>query len=169
MKTLLLALAGGVVSFLAFPPFGPGWLIVAGLALFLWSLRTATTRRQGFWVGFAYGLVFFSGFMWWLSQLELIALILIPVQALFLAVFGWWLAGHGDKPSPTWLLLAVGGWALMDIGTHTLDAALWLTGFPETRLLGSRGSRRGGGARRDARLRGRACASPRQTRGKERR
>jgi predicted dehydrogenase len=34
-----------------------------------------------------------------------------------------------------------GGWAMMDIGTHTLDAALWLTGFPETRLLGSRLSR----------------------------
>jgi apolipoprotein N-acyltransferase len=115
MKTLLLALAGGVVSFLAFPPFGPGWLIVAGLAFFLWSLRTATTRRQGFWVGFAYGLVFFGGFMWWLSQLELIALILIPVQALFPAVFGWWLAGHREKPSPTWLLLAVGGWALMEV------------------------------------------------------
>ena len=94
MKTLLLALAGGVVSFLAFPPFGPGWLIVAGLALFLWSLRTAATRRQGFWVGFAYGLVFFGGFMWWLSQLELIALILIPVQALFPAVFGWWLSAR---------------------------------------------------------------------------
>ncbi|MFN8591686.1 MAG: Gfo/Idh/MocA family oxidoreductase [Thermomicrobiales bacterium] len=31
-----------------------------------------------------------------------------------------------------------GGWAIMDIGTHTLDAALWLTGFPETRLIGSR-------------------------------
>jgi 1,5-anhydro-D-fructose reductase (1,5-anhydro-D-mannitol-forming) len=31
-----------------------------------------------------------------------------------------------------------GGWSIMDIGTHTLDAALWLTGFPETRLLGSR-------------------------------
>jgi predicted dehydrogenase len=31
-----------------------------------------------------------------------------------------------------------GGWAIMDIGTHTLDAALWLTGFPATRLLGSR-------------------------------
>jgi 1,5-anhydro-D-fructose reductase (1,5-anhydro-D-mannitol-forming) len=28
-----------------------------------------------------------------------------------------------------------GGWALMDIGTHSLDAALWLAGFPETRLL----------------------------------
>jgi predicted dehydrogenase len=31
-----------------------------------------------------------------------------------------------------------GGWSIMDIGTHTLDAALWMTGFPETRLLGSR-------------------------------
>jgi predicted dehydrogenase len=28
-----------------------------------------------------------------------------------------------------------GGWALMDIGTHSLDAVLWLTGFPETCLL----------------------------------
>lgn len=33
---------------------------------------------------------------------------------------------------------ASGGWAIMDIGTHTLDAALWLTGFPETHLIGSR-------------------------------
>lgn len=31
-----------------------------------------------------------------------------------------------------------GGWSIMDIGTHTLDAALFLTGFPKTRLIGSR-------------------------------
>jgi len=31
-----------------------------------------------------------------------------------------------------------GGWAIMDIGTHTLDAALWLTGFAQPQLLGSR-------------------------------
>jgi 1,5-anhydro-D-fructose reductase (1,5-anhydro-D-mannitol-forming) len=31
-----------------------------------------------------------------------------------------------------------GGWALMDIGTHTLDAALWLAGFPPAALLGKR-------------------------------
>lgn len=30
-----------------------------------------------------------------------------------------------------------GGWSLMDIGTHTLDATLWLSGFPQTRLLGA--------------------------------
>jgi 1,5-anhydro-D-fructose reductase (1,5-anhydro-D-mannitol-forming) len=28
-----------------------------------------------------------------------------------------------------------GGWSIMDIGTHGLDAALWLTGFPEAHLL----------------------------------
>ena len=28
-----------------------------------------------------------------------------------------------------------GGWAIMDIGTHSLDAALWLTGFPESGSL----------------------------------
>lgn len=33
---------------------------------------------------------------------------------------------------------ASGGWSIMDIGTHTLDAALFLTGFPRTRLIGSR-------------------------------
>lgn len=31
-----------------------------------------------------------------------------------------------------------GGWSLIDIGIHTLDAALWLTGSAETRLIGSR-------------------------------
>jgi predicted dehydrogenase len=31
-----------------------------------------------------------------------------------------------------------GGWAIMDIGTHTLDAALWLKDFTQPRLLGSR-------------------------------
>src|SRR5215212_8221642 len=36
-----------------------------------------------------------------------------------------------------------GGWAIMDIGTHTLDAALWMTGFTQSRLLGSRRRPRG--------------------------
>jgi 1,5-anhydro-D-fructose reductase (1,5-anhydro-D-mannitol-forming) len=31
-----------------------------------------------------------------------------------------------------------GGWSIMDIGTHTLDAALWVTGFPDTQLLAAR-------------------------------
>ncbi len=50
-----------------------------------------------------------------------------------------WQTQYAGLPDP-WRLdpATSGGWAIMDIGTHTLDAALWLTGFPETTLLGSR-------------------------------
>ena len=50
-----------------------------------------------------------------------------------------WQTQYAGLPDP-WRLdpESSGGWALMDIGTHTLDAALWMTGFPEARLLGSR-------------------------------
>ena len=115
MKAVLLALAGGVVSFLAFPPFGPGLLILPGIVLFLWAVRLVASPRQGFWVGVAYGLVFFGGLMWWLMNLELLALILIPVQALFLGIYGWWLARYHDSAPGIWLTLAVGGWAAMEL------------------------------------------------------
>jgi 1,5-anhydro-D-fructose reductase (1,5-anhydro-D-mannitol-forming) len=50
-----------------------------------------------------------------------------------------WQTQYAGLPD-TWRLRpeTSGGWAIMDIGTHTLDAALWLTGFPATRLIGSR-------------------------------
>jgi 1,5-anhydro-D-fructose reductase (1,5-anhydro-D-mannitol-forming) len=50
-----------------------------------------------------------------------------------------WQTQYAGLPDP-WRLQpeTSGGWAIMDIGTHALDAALWLTGFPKTRLLGSR-------------------------------
>jgi D-xylose 1-dehydrogenase (NADP+, D-xylono-1,4-lactone-forming) len=50
-----------------------------------------------------------------------------------------WQTQYAGLPDP-WRLdpETSGGWAIMDIGTHTLDAALWLTGFPETTLIGSR-------------------------------
>jgi len=115
MKSLLVSLAGAVVSFLAFPPYGPGLLILPGVALFLWALHRVDDRRQGFWLGFVYGLVFFGGFMWWMAKLELIALVLIPVQALFCAVYAWWLTGHTDEAAGNWLVFAVGGWSVMEL------------------------------------------------------
>jgi predicted dehydrogenase len=50
-----------------------------------------------------------------------------------------WQTQYAGLPDP-WRLdpETSGGWAIMDIGTHTLDAALCLTGFPETHLIGSR-------------------------------
>lgn len=110
-----MALLGAVVSVLAFPPYGPGWLIVGGVGLFLASLRMAESPRMGMLLGSVYGLVFFGGLMWWLIRLELIALILVPVQAAFLALYGWWLARHGNQSPAVWLGLATGGWAVMEL------------------------------------------------------
>jgi apolipoprotein N-acyltransferase len=115
VKPVLLALIGAVVSVLAFPPFGPGVLIIAGITLFLMALRVSPTRRDGLLAGAVYGVVFFGGLMSWLAELELIALVLVPVQALFLAVYGWWLARFRDSAPFEWLLLAVGGWGVMEL------------------------------------------------------
>lgn len=115
MKAVILALVGAAVSVLAFPPFGPGILIVFGISLFLRGLRSARTRKQGLFLGVVYGLGFFGGLMWWLYVLDAMALILIPAQASFLAAYGWWISRYNDRPVTTWLLMAVGGWGFMEL------------------------------------------------------
>ncbi|MGB7860088.1 MAG: apolipoprotein N-acyltransferase [Acidimicrobiia bacterium] len=115
MKTLLLAAAGAVVSVLAFPPYGPGIMIFAGVTLLMIALRLASSRTQGLLIGAIYGLVFFGWLMWWLVELEVIALVLVPVQAAFIAAYGWWLVRYNDRSPGRWLALAVGGWGLMEL------------------------------------------------------
>ncbi len=112
----LLVLAGAAMSALAFPRIGPGWLILPGVGLFLAGLHVARSRAQGLLYGALYGLTFFGGVIWWLSELGLIAVIpLVIVQGAFFAAYGWWLTRYNDRPAVTWLLLAVGGWALMEL------------------------------------------------------
>jgi apolipoprotein N-acyltransferase len=109
-------LAGAVVSALAFPRIGPGWLILPGTALFLGGLHMARSRAQGLLYGAIYGLTFFAGLIWWLSELGLIAVIpLVILQASFFTAYGWWLTGYNDRPVGIWALLAVGGWAVMEL------------------------------------------------------
>jgi apolipoprotein N-acyltransferase len=115
VKAVLLAAAGAVVSVLAFPPFGPGWLILVGITAFLTALRLVETRKHGLLVGAVYGFVFFGWLLSWLAQLELIALVLVPVEAVFFVAYGWWLAKYNDRSSGVWLTLAVGGWAFMEL------------------------------------------------------
>lgn len=110
-----LALLGALVSVLAFPPFGPGWLILIGTSLFLAAIRLSSTPRRGLLIGVLYGLGFFGGLLWWLSELELLALILVPVQALYLVVLAWWLSRQNHRNPGPWSALAVGGWALMEL------------------------------------------------------
>ncbi|MFV1962194.1 MAG: apolipoprotein N-acyltransferase [Acidimicrobiia bacterium] len=116
MKAVGLGMVGAVVSVLAFPPFGPGWLILIGITLFLLGLRLASSRMQGLLVGTAYGLVFFSWLIWWISELGLVAVVpLVLVQAAFPAAYGWWLSRYNDRSPVVWFSLAVGGWALMEL------------------------------------------------------
>ncbi|MEX0795094.1 MAG: apolipoprotein N-acyltransferase [Acidimicrobiia bacterium] len=116
MISLLLALVGGVVSGLAFPRFGPGLLIVPGIALFLWGLRSTSSRFHGMFVGATYGFSFFMVLMWWSIELGLIALIpLAIVQSSYFWFFGWWLAGHRDAAPGIWAGYAVAIWSLVEL------------------------------------------------------
>lgn len=116
MIRVLLALLAAVISVLAFPPFGPGWLILLGVSVFLVAVLMAENRRHGLLVGAVYGLAFFGGLMWWLSELGLIALVpLVLVMAAFPAAYGWWLSAHNGRSPMTWYLLAVGGWGFMEL------------------------------------------------------
>lgn len=120
MKPALLVVAGAVVSTLAFPPYGPGLLVVVGAALFLWALRLVRTPAHGFWAGFAHGTLFIGSLMWWLSRLHPAALALAPLQGLFFGAFGWWLARQKHRSPLAWFGLAVGGWALMELARYRI-------------------------------------------------
>lgn len=114
----LLVLSGAVISVLAFPPFGPGWLIVPGVALFLAAIRMARSPREGLILSVAYWLGFFGGLLWWLSELELLALILIPFETLYFVVYGWWLTRQNHRGPIAWVAVAVGGWAFTELVRH---------------------------------------------------
>ena len=111
----MLVLVGAALSVLAYPPFGPGLLIVPGIALFLLGLRRAESRKDGLILGAVYGLAFFGGLMWWLSVLDLLTLVLIPTQASFLIAYGWWLSRYSGREPGLWVVLAVGGWGVMEL------------------------------------------------------
>jgi apolipoprotein N-acyltransferase len=112
----LLVLAGAVISALAFPRIGPGWLILPGIGLFLAGLRMASSRAQGLLYGSLYGLMFFGGVIWWIGELGLVAVVpLVVAFAAFHALYGWWLTKYNNRPPGVWLALAVGGWALMEL------------------------------------------------------
>lgn len=120
MKSALLLLTGVVVSVVAFPPFGPGWLIPIGVGLFLAAVRSVGTPRQGLLAGFAYGALFIGLLMWWLSRLHWTALALAPLQGVFFGIYGWWLTRQRARPPAAWLVLAVGGWSLIELLRYRL-------------------------------------------------
>lgn len=119
MIPLAVAVLGGLVSALAFPRFGPGILILPGIALFLWALRQVESRRRGFVVGMAYGFVFFMGAMWWSIELGLIALIpLALVQSLWFGGLGSVMAGFRRFSGQNWVVAVTGLWAVIEFARY---------------------------------------------------
>ncbi|HEY5890939.1 MAG TPA: apolipoprotein N-acyltransferase [Acidimicrobiia bacterium] len=116
MIQIVIAALGGSIAALAFPPFGPGVLIVLGVALLLWSLRNSPRRSIGVWSGVSYGIPFFTVLMWWSTELGLIALVpLVLLMSGWFALLGWFVTGYRSARPGSWLLIAVGAWSLMEL------------------------------------------------------
>src|SRR5918996_2105355 len=112
--TVLVAVAGGAATTLAFAPARVVAFAILGPAVGLWAFAQAGTARRGVAAGLAYGLAFtFTGYLWLLG-LDLIAYVALSlIQAVFWALTGvvtarivhlgpaWWVAGV----AATWTLV----------------------------------------------------------------
>ncbi|CAN5882191.1 apolipoprotein N-acyltransferase [soil metagenome] len=112
----VLAILGAGLAVLAFPPFGIWPLVVAGPAVWLAGLLGADRPWKGALSGLSFGLVFYGGLIWWLSELGWEAVVpLVIVQALFPAVYGWafakWMRPGGS--AVRWVV-AAGIWGLLE-------------------------------------------------------
>ncbi len=115
MSYLLTLVAAGV-TVLAFPPFGVWPLVFAGPALWLVGLGELERPAKGALNGLIFGLGFYGGLIWWLSELGWEAVVpLVVVQALWSAIFGWvyvrWVRISG---APVRWVVTAGLWALLE-------------------------------------------------------
>ena len=110
------AVIGAALAVLAFPPFGVWPLVAIGPAVWLWGLERVDRPGQGAAVGLVFGLAFFGGLIWWISELgpEAVSALVI-VQALYPALFGWALVRWGRSlDAGRWWLIAAGLWAVTE-------------------------------------------------------
>jgi len=116
----LAALIGAVLTVVAFPPFGVWPLVIVGPAVWLWGLRRLDVPRRGAAAGMLFGLTFFGGLIWWLSELGWEAVVpVVVVQALFPALFGYLIVRLGRRlPPTTWWVVAAGLWAAAEFARY---------------------------------------------------
>ncbi len=140
LRRLSLALLAGGASVFAFAPFGLFPLAFVGLAVLAWLLGGAARRREGFALGFAWGLgAYIGGVSWLYVALERYGGMPAPLAALAIALFCAYLALYPGLAGAVFVALrrACGGSAMR---AAALFGALWLltewlrgvvfTGFP---------------------------------------
>lgn len=127
LPQLSVAIVGGLLLCLSFPPFGWWYLAIFAFAGLAWVLtRETTTLAGGFGYGFLFGVVFYLPLLPWISGLvgafPWIALSI--VEALFPALFG--LLAVAVRRLPGWPVWFAGLWA----GQEWLKATVPFGGFP---------------------------------------
>lgn len=143
----LAALAGGLLAF-SFPPLDLTLFAWFGLAPLLLSLRGRTVQ-QGFWLGGIFGMVLFSGTIYWVTNslhfygriplvpAALITLLLCAYCAFYPALFGAAVAFFRQRRTPLHFAAAPALWTGLELArTHALTGFPWsLLGYSQHDLL----------------------------------
>jgi len=127
LPQLSVAIVGGLLLCLSFPPFGWWYLAILAFAALAWLLtRETTTFAGGFGYGFLFGLAFYLPLLPWISGLvgPLPWIALSFVEALYPALFG--LLAVAVRRLPGWPLWFAGLWAAQE----WLKATVPFGGFP---------------------------------------
>ncbi|MCB7137516.1 apolipoprotein N-acyltransferase [Cellulosimicrobium marinum] len=134
--TLLLAVAGGLLTDAAFPDRGWWPAAFVGVALLLWALRR-DDARWGALVGLAWGLAFFLPHLWWANEATdtLPWLALSVMEACFVAALGagwvWARRGAWLRTRP-WAQAVT--FAVLFVGAEQARTEVPFGGFPWGRL-----------------------------------
>jgi len=118
-----LAVLSGILSFLAFPPFGYSFLGWVCLIPLFFAVRNVS-RRDSFLLGFTAGLVFFGGVLCWLVNVTVPGtMILVLILSVFFGVFA--LAIHFFNKYSFDLLILPFLWVVLEYIRSNI-----FTGFP---------------------------------------
>lgn len=128
-RRVLLALLAGGASVLAFEPFALFPLALLSLAALAWLLRAVERKRDGFWLGFAWGWgAFIAGVSWLYVALNRYGGMPAPLAGLAIALFCAYLALYPALVGAAFVRLRCAGWGRAPLAGALLFGALWLCG-----------------------------------------
>ena len=127
LPRMALAVAGGLLLCVSFPPFGWWYTAIAAFTLLAWVLtRKSTKLVGGLGYGFLFGLAFYVPLLPWTGQLVGVFpwLALAAVQAVFPGLFG--VLAIAVRRLPGWPIWFAGLWAAQEWAKSTVPFG----GFP---------------------------------------
>jgi len=127
MIPYLVAAAGGLLMWIAFPPLDWGLLAFVAAAPLMWASRRVGSAGAALAIGFIHGVVFFGALLYWISVIGVVAwLPLTTVLAALTSAYSLLIWSFRHWPAGRWWLIAVAGWGLWEL----LKAHFPLNGFP---------------------------------------